>query len=97
MLFNYKALDERGEEKSGSIEAVNADIAISSLQRRGLIISQIKAEEEESLLGRKFSFSIEFQIKISSFFPVRWRRCLKLKFRRSESFSLSPDKLKNPL
>ena len=56
MLFNYKALDERGEEKSGSIEAVNADIAISSLQRRGLIISQIKAEEEESLLGRKFSF-----------------------------------------
>lgn len=56
MLFNYKALDEKGEEKTGSIEAVNVDIAISSLQRRGLIISQIKAEGEDSLLKRKFSF-----------------------------------------
>ena len=56
MLFNYKALNEKGEEKSGSIEAINVDIAINSLQRRGLIISEIKAEEGGSLFERKFSF-----------------------------------------
>ncbi|KKR46842.1 MAG: hypothetical protein UT80_C0014G0009 [Parcubacteria group bacterium GW2011_GWC1_40_13] len=56
MLFNYKALDEKGEDKTGNIEALNADIAISSLQRRGLIISQIKAVDGSSFLERKFSF-----------------------------------------
>ena len=56
MLFNYKALDEKGEEKTGTVEAMNVDIAISSLQRRGLIISQIKAADQGSLLQRKFSF-----------------------------------------
>jgi len=56
MLFNYKSLNEKGEEKSGSIEAINVDIAINSLQRRGLIISEIKAEEGGSLFERKFSF-----------------------------------------
>ncbi|HCD38315.1 MAG TPA: hypothetical protein DEQ77_06290, partial [Candidatus Omnitrophica bacterium] len=56
MLFNYKALDEKGEEKTGSVEAMNVDIAINSLQRRGLIISEIKAANQGSLLQRKFSF-----------------------------------------
>ncbi|MES2436579.1 MAG: type II secretion system F family protein [Patescibacteria group bacterium] len=53
MLFNYKALDTTGVERDGSIEAVNIDIAISSLQRRGLVISQIKsADEAGSFLQR---------------------------------------------
>ncbi|MEK7150062.1 MAG: type II secretion system F family protein, partial [Patescibacteria group bacterium] len=56
MLFNYKALDEKGGEKLGSIEAVNVDIAISSLQRRGLIISQINVADGGSFLERRFSF-----------------------------------------
>ncbi|MBU6431200.1 type II secretion system F family protein [Patescibacteria group bacterium] len=56
MLFNYKALDEKGEEKAGSIEALNIDIAINSLQKRGLIISQIKDADGGSLFERKFSF-----------------------------------------
>ena len=46
---------KRGEEKSGS-EAVNADIAISSLQRRGLIISQIKSEKKNLFLAENFLF-----------------------------------------
>lgn len=42
MLFVYNALDEKGGEQKGTIEAVNVDIAIAALQRRGLIISNIK-------------------------------------------------------
>ena len=56
MLFNYKALDENGEEKIGSVEAVNIDVAINSIQKRGLIISKIKDSEEVSFFERKFSF-----------------------------------------
>ncbi len=57
MLFNYKALDNTGQEKMGAIEAVNVDVAITSLQRRGLVISSIKEDTGSgSLLDKKFIF-----------------------------------------
>lgn len=45
MLFIYKTVDSNGAPQSGSIEAPNVDLAIGSLQRRGLIIVSIKPEE----------------------------------------------------
>ncbi len=45
MLFIYKTVDKNGAEQTGSIEAPNVDLAINSLQRRGLIIVTIKSEE----------------------------------------------------
>lgn len=59
MLFKYKAVDEKGVEKNGEIDAPNQDIAISSLQRRGLIIVSIK----EELKGKTF-LSISFFNKV---------------------------------
>ncbi|MES2023135.1 MAG: type II secretion system F family protein [Patescibacteria group bacterium] len=47
MLFNYKVVDEQGASKEGSIDAPNKDIAISGLQRRGLIIVSIKEEGQK--------------------------------------------------
>ena len=44
MLFKYKAVDDKGIEKAGEIDAPNKDIAISGLQHRGLIIISIKEE-----------------------------------------------------
>ncbi len=44
MLFNYKAVDDKGINKEGEIDAPNKDLAISGLQRRGLIIISIKDE-----------------------------------------------------
>lgn len=41
MLFNYQAIDAIGNRRDGSIEAVNKDLAISSLQKRGYIVSNI--------------------------------------------------------
>lgn len=48
MLFNYRAVSNTGEGQNGSIEAVNVDVAISSLQRRNLIISSIGPAEAPS-------------------------------------------------
>lgn len=64
MLFVYKAVDTSGIEKSGTIEAVNVDIAISSLQRRGFVISDIHpAEEKGDLLHRNIGFLEKVKVK----------------------------------
>lgn len=55
MLFKYKALDAEGINKEGEIDAPTKDIAISGLQRRGLVILDIRAEgEKKSLLQISF-------------------------------------------
>lgn len=56
MLFNYKAIDASGRETEGSIDALNADVAISSLQRRGLVVSQVREEDKKSFFDRDFAF-----------------------------------------
>jgi type IV pilus assembly protein PilC len=46
MNFRYTAVTDKGEKREGMIEAVNRDLAITGLQRRGLIVTSIKSEEE---------------------------------------------------
>ncbi len=55
MLFKYSAIDQNQAESKGSIEAISIEVAISSLQRRGLIIQEIKPAEEKSFFERDFS------------------------------------------
>lgn len=61
MLFKYKAIDEGGINKEGEIDAPNRDIAISGLQRRGLIVVSLKTEED-----KKSFFQLSFFNKIST-------------------------------
>jgi type IV pilus assembly protein PilC len=42
MLFSYRALDADGHERSGTVEALSVDVGVSTLQRRGLIVSSIE-------------------------------------------------------
>ena len=56
-LFIYKAIDKDGQEKSGTVEAVNVDVAIGSLQRRGFIISSInEAQQQGGLLAKNITW-----------------------------------------
>ena len=56
MLFNYQAVDATGAKKDGSIDAVNVDVAIVALQRRGLVITGIRgADEGSNLFSKKFT------------------------------------------
>ncbi len=61
MLFKYKAIDPQGKNREGEIDAPNRDMAISGLQRRGLMIISVKDEGE-----RKSIFSISFFDKVSN-------------------------------
>ena len=46
MNYVYSAVTDKGEKREGMIEAVNQDLAVAGLQRRGLIVTSIKSEEE---------------------------------------------------
>jgi type IV pilus assembly protein PilC len=50
MLFTYKALDKAGAEQEGTIETVNEDTAIATLQRNGYVITSITAAEKKGAL-----------------------------------------------
>lgn len=45
-LFSYTAVDQSGNERQGMIDAINTDVAIVALQRRGLVVSGIEEEKK---------------------------------------------------
>lgn len=47
-LFKYKTINDKGTEAEGTIDAVTIDVAISSLQRRGLVVASIHPGDEGS-------------------------------------------------
>lgn len=49
MLFNYKAVDANNQEVKGSVDALTIDVAITSLQKRGLVIVSIDPAEKKGL------------------------------------------------
>ena len=51
MLFRYTAYDAAGQERSGEIEAVSADIAVGALQRRALVIASLEEARSSGLFG----------------------------------------------
>lgn len=48
MNFIYQALSDKGEKKSGTIDAVSKDLAVGALQRRGLVVTSIKSDDEKT-------------------------------------------------
>ncbi|MFA7252772.1 MAG: type II secretion system F family protein [Candidatus Paceibacterota bacterium] len=56
MIFKYKAIDNSGQPKEGTIEAVSLEVAISSLQKRDLVLSNITPVDDKSFLERNISF-----------------------------------------
>ncbi len=56
MLFNYKAIDQDGHEREGTIEASAQELAVSALQRRNLIISLIEPADKPSFFEKNLSF-----------------------------------------
>lgn len=61
MLFKYKAIDRDGVSKEGEIDAPNRDMAISGLQRRGLVVISVKDKTKD-----KSVFSMSFFEKVSN-------------------------------
>jgi type IV pilus assembly protein PilC len=62
MLFTYRAIDQDGHEKEGTIEALSMDLAVSTLQKRLLIISSIQPINK----GLSLATNIEFFNRVSN-------------------------------
>ncbi len=56
MLFGYKAIDTTGEKKEGTVDAISLDVAISALQKRGLVLSSISPLDEDKSFRSKIRF-----------------------------------------
>lgn len=56
MLFSYKGLDTDGHEREGTVEALSMDVAVSTLQRRGLVVSSIEPSAKKSFLSADIGF-----------------------------------------
>lgn len=56
MLFKYKVIDQSGKEFTGEIDAVNQDVAIGSLQRKGYVIEAVSPAEGKSSFSSSFDF-----------------------------------------
>lgn len=64
MLYEYTASTLEGESKSGSIEASSIDVAISALQSRDLIITDIRpAKQSGSIIEKLNSFKFFNKVK----------------------------------
>jgi type IV pilus assembly protein PilC len=57
MLFSYTAFNKDNSETKGSIDAVNEEVAIRSLQQRGLVIISISGQDEAGVFGKFTLFS----------------------------------------
>jgi type II secretory pathway component PulF len=53
MLYRYRVVEPGGAEKEGTIEAVTVDVAISALQRRGLVIVDIGEADKATSIWQK--------------------------------------------
>ncbi len=52
MIFTYKGINQIGEAQDGLIDAVNMDVAIGALQKRGVVISSIKPQTGGSFIEK---------------------------------------------
>lgn len=55
-VFKYSALDAEGHERQGTIDAVNIDVAITAIQRRGLIVSSVAPQNDDKGINVRISF-----------------------------------------
>lgn len=62
-LFYYTAVDTEGKERKGSIDAITQDVAVTALQRRGMILSSITPAKSNALLQSRISFFERVKVK----------------------------------
>ncbi len=96
MNFKYSAITDKGEKKEGSIEAVSRELAISGLQRRGLIVTTLKGEEEKKKWF-EFSFFEKIPMKEIVILSRQMSTLFEAQVSALKAFSLLADNTENKL
>ncbi|MEI6022924.1 MAG: type II secretion system F family protein [bacterium] len=96
MIFTYTAVTENGEKKDGSIEAVNKELAIAGLQRRGLIVTSLK-NEKESQKWYEVSFFEKVSLKEVVILSRQMSTLFEAQVSALKAFSLMAGNTENPV
>ena len=98
MLFKYEATTLEGERQSGVINAVNMDIAVSSLQRKNLIIVSIDPAEKKGFLeDLNFSFLTRIKRRDIVILSRQLATLFESKVSVTDSFKLLAEEAENPI
>ena len=98
MLYKYDATTVNGERQSGSIEAANIEIAISSLQRRNLIIVSINPEEKgESIFTKGIGIFEKVKTRDVVILSRQLSTLFEAKVPVLESFKLLANEAESPI
>lgn len=96
MNYKYEAVTDKGEKKTGLVEAPNQDLAVSALQRRGLIVLNVVEEG-----SKKSIFQMSFFEKVKPKEIVIFSRQIATLFEANVSalkaFQLLATNTENPL
>ncbi|MCR4284015.1 MAG: type II secretion system F family protein [Parcubacteria group bacterium] len=98
MLYIYETTDKEGKKSSGSVDAPSIEIAINSLQRRGLIILAIKPEAEAvPFLNRNLNIFERIKTKDVVIFSRQISTLFEAKVPIIDSFRLLASESASPL
>ncbi|PIR57879.1 MAG: hypothetical protein COU71_01660 [Parcubacteria group bacterium CG10_big_fil_rev_8_21_14_0_10_38_31] len=98
MLYVYETTNKEGKKSSGSVDAPSIEIAINSLQRRGLIILSIKPEKEAiPLFNRNINIFERVKTKDVVVFSRQISTLFEAKVPILDSFRLLASETSSPL
>ena len=100
MLFNYKAVDEGGMEREGTVEAPSVDAAISAVQKRKYTLVSINEAGGGGMLGGMLNIQVSFFQSVSQKEIVILSRQISTLFQAQvsplRSFRLLSAEIENP-
>ena len=97
MLFTYKATDASRHPVAGGIDALNIEIAIGALQRRGFILSSIAPAGRAPLLSRDIFFWRRVRGKDIVIFSRQLATLFEAQVSALRIFRLLSSEITNPL
>lgn len=97
MLYKYEATNLNGERQNGNIDAPNMEIAISSLQRRNLIIVSIEPAEKQPFFSKGIEFFERVKIKDVVLLSRQLSTLFEAKVPVLDSFKLLSSEAESPV
>ncbi len=96
-LFKYKAIDQKGIKKEGTIDAANMELAIAAIQRRGLTLVDIQSAEKKDLLHMNLSFFERVKMKEVVVLSRQISTLFEAQISAVNAFKLLASETENPL
>ncbi|MEK7460544.1 MAG: type II secretion system F family protein [Patescibacteria group bacterium] len=96
MLFIYKAITKEGREVEGDIEALGEDIAVASLQKKGLIVISVSSADKKRIFEHDIAIFNRVSAKEIAILSRQMATLLEAHVPALRSFHLLASESENP-